>query len=232
MQTNDIKELAKKENFKKTIRHNLVIGMLIMSLVVLFMTSTDRYWKNFDFLSPFLTNAFTGNSIGFSISSGLFISTIFTYMLVIAPTKRKANNAKIALLHPPSMVLEGVKGGLHTWSKNIVFCNRDECSNKNIIQYKKTLQNKNYNEAQINISLQHISETLHLFEYSLSVAMSISTTHGLCWMGMTDSIKKLTDVHSDYDFSQEETRKSAIELFYLYMDEFIQNLEQFVLLKI
>lgn len=232
METNELKQLIRNENYKKTMRHIIVMGMLIISLVILFMSSTDCYWKKMECLSPIFTNGLTGNSIVFSISSGLFVSTFFTYMIVFAPAKRKANSAKNTLLHLPSMVLEGAKGGLFTWSKNIIFCNRNECDVKNIIQYKKILQNKSFTEAQINISLQHISEALHLFESSLSVAMSISAAHGLCWMAMMDSIKKLTDVHFDYNFSQEEIRKEAIKLFYLYMDDFIERLEQFVFLEV
>jgi len=232
MRTEDIEKQARIENIERYIRHGCVWALLIVSLLMLFVTSKDAYWSRLVFLSPIFINDLTGSSIGFAISSGLFVSSIFTFMLVIYPNTRRKRSTKDALLHIPSFILEGAEGGLFTWSKNVIFCNTDKCVLENILDYKQRVEGKAFNDDQINITLQHASETLHLFENSLPAAMSISSTHGFFWIGMTSSMKKLSDVHSEYDFSYDEQRKSSVELYYLYGFEFVKFLESFVRLKI
>lgn len=195
-------------------------------------TSNDTFIDGFEFLFPVFTRLSTGNSVVFTLASGLFVSSIFTYFLVIAPSKRQKQNTLKALLHIPSFILEGEDGGYFTWSKNIIFCDTNKCNINNISSYKTKISSNLLDELAIKNTLEHISETLHLFENCLQAAMSISSAHGFYWMGMTASMKKLSDISSLYDFSNKKDRETVVELYTLYGSEFIQSLELFVRLKI
>ncbi len=58
--------------------------------------------------------------------------------------------------------------------------------------------------------------------------MSVSSTHGFYWMGMTSSMKKLYDVYYKHHKAFAENEQEVADEYYLYVSEFIQSLEHFV----
>lgn len=170
----------------------------------------------------------TSISAWFTLASGLVVSTIFTLMLVVLPEQWKKDKMVAALFHIPSFILEAENGGFFTWSKNVLYCEPDRCSLENVLKYKQQIDDKAFNAVQIKLTLEHSSEVLHLFENSIPAAMSLSSGHGLFWVGMTSSIKKFSDVYEQYKDHLAENQGEIAELYYLYGAEFIQSLENFV----
>ena len=137
MKTKEMMRYAQSEGVKRTIRHVGIWAMLIISLLLMVKTSSDPLARGFEFLSLIFNNFQTGNSIWFTLASGVFVSSVFTLLIVVLPNKRRKHNTKKALLHIPSFILEGEEGGFFTWSKNIIFCDPDKCTLDNILKYKE-----------------------------------------------------------------------------------------------
>jgi len=175
-----------------------------------------------------METAETSSSAWFALTSGLVVSTIFTLMLVVLPEQWKKDKTVAAMLHIPSFILEAENGGFHTWSKNQMYCDTELCSLKNVLKHKEQMLKKSFNPAQIKITLEHSSEALHLFENSIPAAMSLSSGHGLFWIGMTSSIKKFSDVYEQYKDNLKENESEIAELYYLYGGEFVHSLESFI----
>ncbi|MFK4765306.1 hypothetical protein ACI3L3_11075 [Desulfobaculum sp. SPO524] len=227
MQYDEIRGLAAKEHRWSTVRHIGVWGMVLFSVFVMVKASPDPVVDGLGRFTAFFSRFEYGNTVAFTLGAGFLVSMIFTYFLVLNPENRRKRKIKKCLLHVVCYILEAKKENVCGWCKNVALSDIKLKSSRNIKELQSEVQEKRVSLLAVNLYLQHFSEALHLFESALPAAMAVSSAHGLCWIGMTSSTKKLNDVYN-HQLDESVSNESINEDFYTNFGEFLLLLDQFV----